>query len=107
MTEYCYTFVPAEDFDGWCEQKSCFPSSSDEEAEQYCANLTVNVLRVVIPNGGGSCPIKPRKLIEVATGRIVHDFEAEGFDGWEPSPNDQVKEGDNDSSTDRETTKST
>jgi hypothetical protein len=80
---YRFTTKPRRLFEGWKEGESIFQAPNDDEAEQWYAHITVNVLRFIIP-GEGTCEAMPRKLIEVATGRVVRDFEAEGIGGWEP-----------------------
>jgi hypothetical protein len=86
VPEYLYTHMPLKFFEGCQEGQNRFTLPNDEQAEKRCAWLTVGILRVVIPSGGGTCLVRPRKLVEMkpdGTNRVVRDFEAEGITGWE------------------------
>jgi hypothetical protein len=79
--EYRFTYMPR--YLEAQESSSTFTAKDENQAVSICAFLTECRMRAVIPNGEGTCKVWPRKLIEVRSGRVVHDFAAEGTSGWD------------------------
>lgn len=78
---YEFTYMPAKYYPEVQAASSVFPATSVEQAEQHCAFLIECRLRQVIP-GEGTCKMRPLKLIEKHTGRVVKDFAADHVTGF-------------------------